>query len=48
MALPQTQSHYDWLVAHGYNDAAYMNGEQGLNNTLWRKLITSPDTLRQR
>lgn len=48
MAMPQTQSHYDWLLAHGYGDAAYMNGEQGLNNSLWRKLITSPDTLRQR
>jgi uncharacterized protein (DUF1800 family) len=48
MAMPQSQSHYDWLVAKGYSDPAYVNGEQGLNNTLWRKLIASPDTLRQR
>jgi uncharacterized protein (DUF1800 family) len=48
VALPQSQSHYDWLVAQGYSDAAYMNGDQGLNNTIWRKLIASPDPLRQR
>ncbi|MFC5497608.1 DUF1800 family protein [Caenimonas terrae] len=47
-ALPQSQSHYDWLAAHGYNDEKYRNNATGLDNTIWRKLIASPDGLRQR
>ena len=47
-ALPQSQSHYDWLVARGYNDEKYRNTTTGLDNTIWRKLIASPDALRQR
>ena len=47
-ALPQSQSHYDWLVASGYNDEKYRNTTTGLDNTIWRKLIASPDALRQR
>ncbi|MBS0611528.1 MAG: DUF1800 domain-containing protein [Proteobacteria bacterium] len=47
-ALPRSQSHFDWLMAKGYGDSANMNNSQGLDNTLWRKLIASPDALRQR
>jgi uncharacterized protein (DUF1800 family) len=47
-ALPQSQSHYDWLAAHGYTDEKYRNNATGLDNTIWRKLIASPDALRQR
>jgi uncharacterized protein (DUF1800 family) len=47
-ALPQSQSHFDWLAAHGYNAENYRNNSTGLDNTLWRKLIASPDALRQR
>ena len=47
-ALPQSQSHYDWLLAKGYNDEKYRNNSAGLDNTIWRKLIASPDALRQR
>ena len=32
----------------GYVDAANINGFAGTDNTLWRKLISSPDLLRQR
>ena len=47
-ALAQSQSHSDWLAAHGYNDEKYRNNATGLDNTIWRKLIASPDALRQR
>jgi len=47
-ALPQSQSHYDWLVAKGFDAEPFRNSQQGLDNTVWRKLIASPDPLRQR
>ncbi len=47
-ALPRGQSHYDWLAAHGYTDEAFRNNSQGLDNTIWRKLIAGNDALRQR
>ena len=45
---PRTQGHADWMRANGYVDAANINGFAGTDNTLWRKLISSPDLLRQR
>ncbi|WP_269531653.1 DUF1800 family protein [Chitinimonas sp. BJYL2] len=48
-ALPRNQGHWDWMIARGYqNDPNNANGFQGTDNTLWRKLISAPDTLRQR
>ena len=47
-ALPRSQGHFDWLMANGYGDAANINNDTGLNNTIWRKFISSPDALRQR
>ncbi|MBS0506613.1 MAG: DUF1800 domain-containing protein [Proteobacteria bacterium] len=47
-AQPRSQSCYDWLVAKGYDNAANINNTQGLDNAIWRKLIASPDALRQR
>lgn len=48
-AAPRTQSHWDWMVARGYQlDTNNANGFAGVDNTLWRKLIASPDSLRQR
>lgn len=48
IALSTDTSRWDWLLANGYNVEANVNGEQGLDSGLWRKLIASPDTLRQR
>jgi len=48
IALPRTTKHYDWLISKGYNNPAYSSGSTGLDNTLWRKFIGSPDPLRQR
>ena len=47
-AMPRGQSHYDWLVAHGYSSELYRTNSQGLDNTIWHKLITATDPLRQR
>ncbi len=47
-ALPRATSHWDWLVAGGYNVAANINTQNGFDNTVWRQIITSQDQLRQR
>lgn len=47
-ALPRATSHWDWLVARGYNVAANINSETGFDATLWRQMIVEPDQLRQR
>jgi uncharacterized protein (DUF1800 family) len=47
-SLPRSQSHWDWLVANGYNSASNINSTAGMDNTIWRKFISSPDMLRQR
>ncbi len=47
-ALPRETAHWDWMVAKGYNAAAYINGAAGAENTIWRQLISSKDVLRQR
>jgi uncharacterized protein (DUF1800 family) len=47
-ALPVTDTRWDWLVAHGYTDATHKNDQAGFDATVWRKLLSAPDTLRQR
>jgi len=47
-ALPVTDSRWDWLVAQGYTAATHKNDEAGFDATVWRKLLSAPDTLRQR
>ncbi len=46
--LPLTTSRWDWLVSKGFHDATYRNSEAGFDACAWRKLISSPDVLRQR
>lgn len=48
LATPRTQSHWDWMTARGYAAASNVDNFNGVDNTLWRKLISSPDALRQR
>ncbi len=48
LTTPRSQSHVEWLAAKGFNAEAYRNNMQGLDPTLWRKFISSPDPLRQR
>jgi uncharacterized protein (DUF1800 family) len=47
-ALPQQGTRWDWLVSKGFNADTNKNGEAGFDACSWRKLIASPDTLRQR
>src|SRR5688572_1800537 len=46
-ALPRSMGHFDWLLAHGYAEETFRNNTQGLEPTIWRKLIASEDALRQ-
>ena len=47
-ALPASGARWDWLVAGGYNVATNKNNETGADACQWRKLLSAPDTLRQR
>jgi uncharacterized protein (DUF1800 family) len=48
-ALPRSgETHYDWMLARGYATDAQINSFNGTENTLWRKLLSAPDVLRQR
>ncbi|MCY4744040.1 DUF1800 domain-containing protein [Pelomonas sp. UHG3] len=47
-AQPVNASHFDWLLERGYAVEANRNSTAGLDNTIWRKLMSAPDTLRQR
>jgi uncharacterized protein (DUF1800 family) len=47
-AMPQQGTRWDWLVAKGFNVAANQNSQAGFDACAWRKLLASPDTLRQR
>ncbi|MES2102518.1 MAG: DUF1800 domain-containing protein [Pseudomonadota bacterium] len=47
-ALPASTSRWDWLLVKGMNAATYRNTEAGFDACSWRKLLSSPDTLRQR
>ncbi|WP_269633409.1 DUF1800 domain-containing protein [Pelomonas sp. BJYL3] len=47
-AKPLSQSHFDWMIAKGYGGVDFRNDFRGVDNTIWRKLISSPDALRQR
>lgn len=47
-SLPGNGSRWDWLVSKGLNAVTFRNSQAGFDSTAWRKLISSPDTLRQR
>ena len=48
IALAPSTSRWDALVAAGFADPSFKNGEGGFDACAWRKLLSSPDTLRQR
>jgi uncharacterized protein (DUF1800 family) len=47
-ALPQSASRWDTLIARGFGASTYQNTEGGFDSVAWSKLLSSPDTLRQR
>jgi len=48
MALPPTTTRWDWLVSKGFDVLTYKNGDMGADQTIWRKMLSGTDTLRQR
>jgi len=48
LAAPRSGTRWDWLITKGFNDVANRNSENGFDACAWRKLISAPDTLRQR
>ena len=48
MSLPISQSYTEMMGAMGFDNAANINSTAGMDNVIWRKLITSSDSLRQR
>ncbi|WP_394781603.1 DUF1800 family protein [Undibacterium sp.] len=47
-AMPASMSRWDWLISKGMNAIAYRNTQAGFDSCSWRKLLSAPDTLRQR
>ena len=47
-AMPASGTRWDWLVSNGYAASTFRNSQAGFDSASWRKLIISPDTLRQR
>lgn len=47
-AMAPTTTRWDWLVSKGFDAAANKNSENGFDACAWRKILSSPDTLRQR
>jgi uncharacterized protein (DUF1800 family) len=47
-ALSRATTHWNWLVANGFNVAANINNQAGFDPTMWRQMIVEPDQLRQR
>lgn len=47
-ALPLSGGHFDWMVANGFATVEHRSDFGGVDSTLWRKLISAPDQLRQR
>ncbi len=48
LTAPRSGTRWDWLIDKGYSAANFRNSEQGFDACAWRKLISAPDTLRQR
>jgi uncharacterized protein (DUF1800 family) len=47
-SVASDQTNWAWMMSQGFNNVADINGTDGIDNSLWRKLMSSPDTVRQR
>ena len=47
-AVAPSTTRWDWLFTAGFNASFNKNSEAGADAAIWRKLLSSPDTLRQR
>lgn len=46
--IPQSESRWDYLSNNGFGAIANQNSQNGFDQAMWKKLISSPDELRQR
>ncbi|QYF95820.1 DUF1800 domain-containing protein [Massilia sp. PAMC28688] len=47
-AMPASGTRWEWLIANGFGAIEFKNGEAGADACQWVKLLSAPDTLRQR
>jgi uncharacterized protein (DUF1800 family) len=47
-SVASDQTNWAWMMSQGFNNIANINSTEGVDNSLWRKLMASPDTVRQR
>jgi len=47
-AMAPGTTRWDWLIAGGYGAIANKNSEAGADAMQWKKMLSAPDTLRQR
>jgi uncharacterized protein (DUF1800 family) len=47
-AMAPSGTRWEWMVSKGYDALANKNSEAGADASTWRKMLSSPDTLRQR
>jgi uncharacterized protein (DUF1800 family) len=47
-AQAQSPTRFQWLIDAGFNTTTYQNSQNGFDQVMWKKLLTSPDELRQR
>jgi len=47
-AQPTSISYFSWLINNGYDSSGFENSTAGMDNVVWKKLISSPDVLRQK
>ena len=48
LAMARETTHWDWLVANGFNVIGNQFNENGFDASMWRQLIADPAQLRQR
>ncbi|MFC3713252.1 DUF1800 family protein [Sphingoaurantiacus capsulatus] len=48
IAMARPTSHWNWLVANGFNVIANQGNTAGFDPAMWQQFISSPDQLRQR
>lgn len=48
MAVAPSTSRWDWMVSKGFDAIANQFSEAGADAAIWKKMLSSPDTLRQR
>ncbi len=47
-AMPASQTRWDWMLARGLNAVEFKFNDSGADACQWAKMLSSPDTLRQR